>query len=766
MFGYTLLGMLALIACNPDKKDLDEDGFVGAEDCDDGDASIHPDAAEVCDGLDNDCDGGIDNDATDATTWYADADADGYGGALTLVDCEQPSGYLETSDDCDDLDAAVNPAASEICDGIDNDCDTLVDADDDSVDLSTASTWYADVDGDGFGDDSASQESCDQPGGTVEVGGDCDDGNADINPETRWHEDTDGDGYGSAEYFVESCEEVSGYVVDDADCDDLDATVNPDGAEVCDDADNDCDGLWNDDDDSVDVTTMSDWYTDVDGDGYGDESSEAVVQCAQPSSSSLDNTDCDDTESSTNPGEIEVCDDGVDNDCSGDAPECGIGASAAMADASAVGEGENASDYYGRSVAVLDFDGDGMADVAGGAYGNDDNGTSSGAVYLNYGSMTTLDADGAGATFLGDSSYDYAGYVMDSAGDTDGDGADELLVGGYYAGYGYGHAWLVYGGTTSGDLSSVAPSWYGESSYDYLGLAVGGIGDVNADGYDDIAIAAPYDDTNASNAGAVYIVYGSASALSGSQSLGDADEVVYGASYYSNLGYNSSIGGGDIDGDGAAEFVIGEGSYYGPSGTLYVYNGGTSASFGSTGSADASFAGNESYFGAKPSMADDLDQDGYNDLVTADRYDGSYYGMVYVFQGSASGFSGSYTTADAYADITGENSYDYMGWTVDVADIDGDSNADIITGSYGWDDSTSGSYSNGKVYVFSGPVTGGSVLASAADSSVQGDAGYDYVGYSVGTGDVDGDGIHDLAIGAHGSNSYAGGISLFNGGGM
>jgi hypothetical protein len=95
-------------------------------DCDDGDASINPDATEVCDEVDNDCDGGIDEGVTN--TYYRDDDGDGYGDPDDSQEaCSTPSGYVSNDDDCDDGDSSVNPAATEVCDGDDNDCDGSTD---------------------------------------------------------------------------------------------------------------------------------------------------------------------------------------------------------------------------------------------------------------------------------------------------------------------------------------------------------------------------------------------------------------------------------------------------------------------------------------------------------------------------------------------------------------------------------------------------------------------------------------------------------------
>ena len=89
---------------------------------------MYPGNAEVCDTFDNDCNSLVDDGATDAVTWYADFDGDGYGGVnATETACTAPTGYLATADDCDDLDATSYPSATEVCDSADNDCDTMVD---------------------------------------------------------------------------------------------------------------------------------------------------------------------------------------------------------------------------------------------------------------------------------------------------------------------------------------------------------------------------------------------------------------------------------------------------------------------------------------------------------------------------------------------------------------------------------------------------------------------------------------------------------------
>src|SRR5690606_36393039 len=112
--------------------DADGDDVAACEDCDDDDATVYPGAEEVCDGVDNDCDDRIDVDAVDARTWYVDADGDTFGASdgATVLACEAPEGYAAVGGDCDDDDPAIHPDALEVCDGIDNDCADVVDAED------------------------------------------------------------------------------------------------------------------------------------------------------------------------------------------------------------------------------------------------------------------------------------------------------------------------------------------------------------------------------------------------------------------------------------------------------------------------------------------------------------------------------------------------------------------------------------------------------------------------------------------------------------
>ena len=256
-------------------------GYVAqAGDCDDDARAVNPDATEVCNSIDDDCDTDIDDDdasvdpSVGGGTWYTDADTDTYGDAGAAVSaCTQPVGTVADDSDCDDGEWAVNPAATEVCNSIDDDCDGDVDDDDRSVDASVG-------------------------GGT-------------------WYTDADTDTYGDADSPVVACAQPSGAVLDDTDCDDAARAVNPGATEVCNTVDDDCDGDIDDDDASVDTSVGGGtWYTDGDADRYGDPLS-PVSACVQPSGAVADDTDCDDSARAVNPGATEVCN-SIDDDCDGD----------------------------------------------------------------------------------------------------------------------------------------------------------------------------------------------------------------------------------------------------------------------------------------------------------------------------------------------------------------------------------------------------------------------------------------------------------------
>jgi subtilisin family serine protease len=288
-------------------------------DCNDNRADIHPGAPEICDGVDNNCDGV----AEVISKFYRDSDGDGYGNPLSSVDaCSAPPGYVGNGLDCDDNRPDIRPNVPEICDGVDNDCDG-------AIDEGLISRFYRDKDGDNYGDPSEFIDACSAPPGYVGNGLDCDDNQSSSNPAateicdgidndcdgekdegliSKFYRDSDGDGYGNPLSSVDACSAPSGYVSNGLDCDDTRQDVHPDLSEVCDGIDNDCDG-------EIDEGLISRFYRDMDGDGYGDPSN-FVDNCTAPPGYVVNNLDCNEAYSNVHPGAQEVCD-GIDNDCNG-----------------------------------------------------------------------------------------------------------------------------------------------------------------------------------------------------------------------------------------------------------------------------------------------------------------------------------------------------------------------------------------------------------------------------------------------------------------
>ena len=306
-------------------------------DCDDGDMLVHPDGTELCNLIDDDCDGTIDeNDAADAMTWYADTDGDTFGDATaTFLACEAPAGFVADATDCNDSAVAVNPSATEMCNGIDDDCDLTTD----EADAADASTWYIDVDRDSFGSMAVTTVACSQPSGYVGDNTDCNDGSNIAYPNatemcdsidndcdgvidesaaadaSTWYQDADSDTFGNAAVSQNACSQPSGYVARATDCDDNRAQSYPGAAEYCNGYDDDCDGT-TDENDALDAST---WYVDTDADSYGDRRN-TTVACSAPAGYVGDNTDCDDTVSTTYPGALEYCNNADDN-CNGSVDE-------------------------------------------------------------------------------------------------------------------------------------------------------------------------------------------------------------------------------------------------------------------------------------------------------------------------------------------------------------------------------------------------------------------------------------------------------------
>ncbi len=611
--------------------DIDQDGYGnGSEacanaglDCDDGDATINPGAQERCNGVDDDCDGLTDpGDALGALAWWADADGDGFGDPDSpTTACEQPSGFVDDAEDCDDSDPAVHPDAAEVCNGVDDDCDDAVDHDDD--DIEDPATWYQDADEDGYGDAEISATACSQPSGYVEEGGDCNDEDPDIHPGA------------------------------------FDRTN---------DKDDDCDG-------DVDMV----WVDEPDGTLLGLE----------------------------------------------------------------------ADDRLGASMArVGDVDGDGVADLLIGANDADDGATDSGAVYLWSSAALPMDggsanADGGLATLTTTDAGASIGQDVDWLPDADGDGAADLLLGAEAWGQ-TGAAFIVPASARGAlEVEDIALTTLVGGELTRTGQAVAG-GDFDGDGTPDVLVGGWYRDDET---GVAWLVHDPAE---GNLQLEEADTIIEGEDTGHAMGWDVASAG-DVDGDGVTDWMVAAPyAHSDEKGEVYLFTEGASGAL-TTDDATATMYGRYEYdhLGYAVEARADIDGDGYGDMLLAARDYGEEKGRVYLMLGPKSGSMCVCGGSDG--SIIGEVDGDLLGSSMAFGDVNQDGLADGLFGASGADLYAA---DEGSAYLWLGPMGGGTRYATDADARFYAVTGDTELGSSLALlPDLSGDGRHELAFGARSEDS-------------
>jgi hypothetical protein len=392
----------------------------------------------------------------------------------------------------------------------------------------------------------------------------------------------------------------------------------------------------------------------------------------------------------------------------------------------------------GGSVATAgDVNGDGYSDVIVGAIGYDNPQTDEGRAFVYHGSAGSL-ATTAAWTAEGDEPGSEFGYSVASAGDVNGDGYADVIVGAW--GYGLsadGRAY-VYHGSAAGLSTSAA--WIGNSGQldASFGVSVATAGDVNGDGFSDVIVGAEKYDNGQTNEGRAFVYLGSVGGLSMAAAWtaeGDLAEASFGESVAT---------AGDVNGDGFSDVIVGSRTYSNgqiAEGRAFVYLG-SAAGLAETAAWTAESDQASAFFGLSVATAGDVNGDGFSDVIVgAHNYDNGQTdeGRAFVYHGSAGGLGATpvWTAESSQADC------DFAMSVATAGDVNGDGFSDVIVGAKTYDNDQG---QEGRAFVYHGSAVG---LSTTADWTAEGNQVHAYFGSSVATaGDVNGDGYSDVVVGS------------------